>query len=72
MRQEGVLFVNWVPLVKIVPSSDGSATLEWNEAFAAELQVDNDQVNTELGVLAASSNSSQGMLAKIAAVQWSV
>ena len=46
MKPEGVIFINWVPLVKVIPLPSGIVNLEWNNPLVGHLNLDKEAEST--------------------------
>ena len=70
MKPVGVIFINRVPLVKVIPLPSGIVNLEWNNPLVGHLNLDKETVGRDFQEALEASNSGSGLRASVARVQW--
>ena len=71
MKPEGGLFVNWVPLVMIVPQPSGAVQLQWSENMVAHCKLDKQALTAELDAALSATDGGAGLRARLAQTRWS-
>ena len=70
MRAEGVIFVDWVPLVRLTAHADASYTLEWADELVAQFAINKAAVSAALEASASDGGGGAALRARIAATPW--
>ena len=70
MRAEGVIFLDWVPLVRLTAHADSSYTLEWADALVTQFAINKTAVSTALEAAASDGGGGAALRARIAATPW--
>ena len=70
MRTEGVIFLDWIPLVKLQANSDASFSLEWSDELVARFGVNKAAVASALEAASTESGGGAALRARIAATPW--
>ena len=71
MKPEGGVFVNWVPLVKIVPKPSGAVHLQWSKPMVAHCKLDKQALTAELDAALSAADGGSGLRARLAQTRWS-
>ena len=68
----GVVFLNWEPLVHVVPALSGSLSLRWNPVLLAATQLDKDLVAKSMEESSAAKGSGKGaqLRASMEGIAW--
>ena len=71
-RREGVVFLNWEPLVHLVPALSGSLSLRWNPVLLASTQLDKDLISRSMEETSAGNGSGKGaqLRASMEGIAW--
>ena len=71
MKPEGGVFVNWVPLVKIVPQPSGAVQLQWSDSMVAHCKLYKQALTAELDAALSAADGGSGLRARLAQTRWS-
>ena len=70
LKPEGVIFHNWVPLVRLLTPAAGVNNLEWNQEQLQALGLDKSRVEELLLQALAENNPGNALRARIARTPW--
>ena len=71
MKPEGGVFVNWPPLVLVVPLQNGSVQLQWSEDMATHCRLDKALITAELDAVLSATEGGAGLRARLSQTRWS-
>ena len=71
MKPEGGIFVNWTPLVLVVPLQSGSVQLQWSDDMVAHCRLDKALVSQELDAVLSAAEGGAGLRARLSQTRWS-
>ena len=70
MKPEGVIFVDWIPMVKLQANVDASFSLEWSDELVARFGVSKTAIASALVAASTESGGGASLRARIAATPW--
>ena len=70
MKSEGVVLIGWLPLVKVIPQSDGTTLLEWPDPLVEKIKLDKEAVAAEFDAASSAQAGGAGLRARIAQTEW--
>ena len=71
MKPEGGIFINWIPLVLVVPQQNGSVQLQWSENMLTHCRLDKLALTAELDAGLSATEGGAGLRARLSQTRWS-
>ena len=73
-RREGVVCLDQVPLVIILPQANGDTNLQWNEPLLTKAKLDKGRLTASFeeatSLAAASGNGARALRARMSGIEW--